>query len=404
MATPSLYRRDPDDEIRLAAHPSGGRALRIAFLIDRLNHAGAAQQLVMLAKALRDAGHSVVVIVFYDDSPLEADLRRSGVPVRTLGKQGRWDTLGFVRRLVSVVEQERPDVLHSYLGVPNLLAVVLKPLLPPVKIVWAVRASDIRMQWYGWIPRMLDGLAPLLSCVPDLIIANSVAGQRHAVARGYPALKVVVVSNGIDTGRFAPCFDARTRFRHRWRIGAHDKLVGLVGRLDPIKDHATFLRAARMLTAARSDVRFACVGDGPDGYTIKLQRLAANLGLGDRIVWVPNQTDMNEVYNGLDVLCSTSLSEGFPNVVAEAMACGVPCVVTGVGDSARVVGRYGVAIPARDAQALADGIHAVLQTPVREIARIAGARRAWIASQFSLDRLLQASERALGSLLDAPAP
>lgn len=159
-----------------------------------------------------------------------------------------------------------------------------------------------------------------------------------------------------------------------------------------------------MLTAARSDVRFACVGDGPDGYTIKLQRLAANLGLGDRIVWVPNQTDMNEVYNGLDVLCSTSLSEGFPNVVAEAMACGVPCVVTGVGDSARVVGRYGVAIPARDAQALADGIHAVLQTPVREIARIAGARRAWIASQFSLDRLLQASERALGSLLDAPAP
>jgi len=86
------------------------------------------------------------------------------------------------------------------------------------------------------------------------------------------------------------------------------------------------------------------------------------------------------------------------------MACGVPCVVTDVGDSTRVVGRYGVTVPSRDVRALADGIQAVLDTPKREIVRMAGARRAWIASEFSVDRLVRASERALVSLMEVSAP
>jgi glycosyltransferase involved in cell wall biosynthesis len=390
--------RDRDDASDRAVRAAGGRAFRIAFLIDRLNQAGAARQLVLLARALSEAGHAVVVIAFYD-TPLEMELRQSGVRVLMLGKRHRWDIVGFLRRLVAVVQQEQPDVLHSYLGVSNLLAVVLKPVLPPVKIVWAVRASDTRMQWYGWIPRALDVLAPALSRLPDLIIANSIAGQRHAVERGYPAHKVTVVSNGIDVERFAPCVDARVRFRHRWRIAAEIKLIGVVGRLDPIKDHATFLQAAAIVVAARPDVRFACVGDGPDDYAIALQRLAASLGLRDRVVWIPSQADMMTVYNGLDVLCSTSRSEGFPNVVAEAMACGVPCIVTDVGDSARVVGPHGAVIGAGDVRALADCLQSVLATPVRAHAQAAIAGRAWIASEFSVDRLRHASERALASLV-----
>jgi glycosyltransferase involved in cell wall biosynthesis len=248
---------------------------------------------------------------------------------------------------------------------------------------------------------VLDELAPALSRYPDLIIANSIAGQRHAIERGYPARKVTVVSNGIDVERFASCLDARRRFRHRWRIGAEDKVIGVVGRLDPIKDHATFLRAAAIVADARSDVRFACVGDGPDDYTVTVRRLAVRLGLRDRAVWIPSQTDMAAVYNGLDVLCSTSRSEGFPNVVAEAMACGVPCIVTDVGDSARVVGSHGAVIGVADVRALADGIHTVLETPARALAQAAIARRAWIASEFSLERLRDTSERALAALVAA---
>jgi glycosyltransferase involved in cell wall biosynthesis len=212
-----------------------------------------------------------------------------------------------------------------------------------------------------------------------------------------------VVSNGIDTERFAPCAASRARFRERWSIRPGEKLVGVVGRLDPIKDHATFIRAARLL-ADRDGVRFACVGDGPEPWRLTLQRLVAEHQLTARFVWVPGDADMTDVYNGLDVLCSSSLSEGFPNVIGEAMSCGVPCVVTDVGDSARLVGRHGHVVPPGDAQRMADRVQVILDTPPAELTRMAAARRAWIARQFPVGDLLRASEQAIFSLLREPAP
>jgi glycosyltransferase involved in cell wall biosynthesis len=376
--------------------------MRIAFLIDRLNYGGAERQLVVLANTLSQAGHTVVVLVFYDDNVLEPELRASGVRIRSLRKRGRWDIAGFMRRLLVALRQERPDVLHSYLGVPNILAAMIKPLFPSMNVVWAVRASDMPLHWYGSLPRLLDVLARLLSICPDLIIANSSAGRRHVVAAGYPARKVVVVHNGIDTDRFTPSADARARFRRQWHVPPEHALVGLVGRIDPVKDHATFLRAARILIG-RSDVRFACIGDGPEPWRHALREQAEALGLEDAVIWIPAQADMTEVYNGLDVLCSSSVSEGFPNVVAEAMACGVPCVVTDVGDSARVVGRHGRVVPAGDAYAIADGIAQLLKTPLADRARMAAANRAWISQEFSVTMLRRGSEAAIRSVRRASA-
>jgi glycosyltransferase involved in cell wall biosynthesis len=406
MAVSSLLPRlaERDDQDRCEARAVPARRLRIAFLIDRLNHAGAARQLVLLARALHDAGHSVIVIVFYDDdNPLESELRTAGIRVRSLGKRSRWEIVRFYRRALRAVRQEEAEVLHSYLGVPNLFAVALKAGVRSTKIVWAVRASDTRMQWYGWIPRILEALSPALSRYADLIVANSFAGRAYIVTSGYPPDKVIVIPNGIETACFIPSAEGRARFRERLGLGPAVPLVGIVGRLDPIKDHPTFLRAARIV-AARTDARFVCVGDGPDTYRRELQDLAAQLGIEARVLWVPSQSNMTDVYNGLDVLASSSVSEGFPNVVAEAMACGVPCVVTDVGDSARVAGRYGCTVPARDPRALADGIHQVLTIPPGERPRMADARRAWVGREFSCDRLLRASERALGSLLKRHEP
>jgi glycosyltransferase involved in cell wall biosynthesis len=376
-----------------AAAPS----LRIAFLIDRLNYGGAERQLVLLANTLRAAGHSVVVFVFYDGNDLESDLRAAGVRVRSLRKKGRWDIAGFLRRLVQAIAHERPNVLHSYLGVPNIVAAAIKPFFPSMRVVWAVRAADMPADCYGPLPRALETVARLLSRCPDLIIANSSAGRRHVVASGYPAPKVIVVPNGVDTDRFAPSADARLRFRQRWRIPPSDALVGLVARIDPVKGHATFLQAARLL-AERKHVRFACVGDGPEPLKLALRQQAEALGLGDALTWIPAQADVNAVYNGLDVLCSSSVSEGFPNVVAEAMACGVPCVVTDVGDSALVTGPEGCVVPPRDATALADGIRRLLDVLPAERARMARANREWIVSQFSVITLRRRSEQAILSL------
>jgi glycosyltransferase involved in cell wall biosynthesis len=388
-----------DDELETPSRVATGSA-PIAFLIDRLNYGGAARQLVVLSGALRRRGHRVVVMVFYSNGPLEPELRASGVDVRVLNKRGRWDLLRFGLQLCRVIRQERPHVLHGYLGVPNICAVALKPLFPSLKVVWAVRSSNMQLETYGWLPRVLDRIEAALSRYADLIIANSVAGFEHVMTRGYPAERLRIIPNGIDTDRFAPSSEARWRIRAEWGLKPNENVIGVVGRLDPLKGHHTFLEAAAILGRERREVRFVCIGDGPASYRAELQRRAAELGVDRRLLWVPNQADMAAVYNGLDVLCSPSYSEGFPNVIGEAMACGVRCVVTDVGDSADLLGVPNLTVRPRDPRALAMRLDFVLDSPAKDVARATEEARQRILRRFSIANLAQATEAAIAPWLE----
>lgn len=377
--------------------------IKIAFLIDRLNYGGAARQLVVLANALQQHGHAVVVLVFYAGGELERELRSSAVVVHVLNKRGRWDLVRFARHLIRVLREEQPQVLHGYLGIPNLVAILLKPLFPGLKVIWAIRASDMQLHRYGRLPQLLDRLASFLSRYSDLVIANSFAGSAHVLSKGYPSRKVIVIPNGIDTDRFVPSSESRMRFRSHLNVATSDKLVGVIGRVDPLKGHETFFRAAAIVARARSDVRFVCVGDAPAAERRTLHELGAELGLTDRLLWVPPQADMTSVYNGLDVLCLPSYSEGFPNALGEGMACGVPCVTTDVGDCALILARPRFVVPPGDAYALATRLQAVLNSPSDEIARMAADGRRRIVGTFSIANLVRATEHAIVPLLDGTA-
>jgi glycosyltransferase involved in cell wall biosynthesis len=181
-------------------------------------------------------------------------------------------------------------------------------------------------------------------------------------------------------------------------VGDGERLVGLVSRLDPVKDHRTFLNAAADVARAREDVRFACVGDGDSQYRHAMQGLAHALGIGDRVLWIGARSDVTAVYSALDVSCSSSASEGFPNAVGEAMACGVPCVVTDVGDCAWLVGDPRLIVPRGDPRALAECIQLVLSLDPVERTRLCGELRDRVLAQFSVAHLADATERALLAL------
>lgn len=370
--------------------------MKIVFLVRALDIGGAETQLTALATGLKAAGHTVAVAVFYAGGPLEASLRRAGIAVLALDKHGRWDLIGFARRLIRALRKAQPDVVHGYLVGPNVLSVLAKPFLPGARIVWGVRASNMELQRYDWLARAMFRLSCRLARFADLIITNSVAGRDYHVTCGFPTEKIRVIANGIDIDRFRPDPGARRRQRTAWGVADEDKLIGLVARLDPMKDHATFLRAARMLLDGRTDVRFVCVGDGPQAYRSELQAQAADLGLGGRVVWDAGGADVAAVYNALDVLSSSSaFGEGFSNAIAEAMACGTPCVATDVGDAARIVGDLGVLVSPRDPQALAAGWQTMLGRIVREGAALGQRARGRIEAEFSSARLVRDTEDVL---------
>lgn len=373
--------------------------MNILFLARALECGGAERQLALLAKRLAANGHTVTVLVFYSGGIFYEDVLRSGVPVLSLNKRGRWDIFGFGVRLLRLVRARRADVVHSYLTVPNLLTALLKPLLPPCRVVWGMRASNVEWTQYDWVSRCVDRIERHLARYADLIIVNSQAGYAHAGRRGFPREKMIVIPNGVDVDQFRPDRSGGEQLRRRWGVRDDEYLIGLVGRIDPMKDHATFIRAAALLAARRSDVRFICIGDGAALYKQSLMTMAQGLGLGQRLHWEPSQADMRPVYNALDILSSTSAwGEGFPNVVAEAMACGVRCVVTNVGDSAVIVNGYGIVAPPGDPASIVEAWMRLMDNRQSVYPAWPQMARTHIEQQFSTERMVQRTVSALQAI------
>lgn len=369
---------------------------KVVFLIRDLNYGGAQRQLVTLVKALdQEDCFDVTVLHFYGGGALLKDMIDRGIPTISLEKQERWDVLGFLGRLFGHLKRIQPDVLHGYLGESNIVTMFLKPLFPSTRIIWGIRGSNTPSDRYGWLGSILSQLERLLSSFTDLIVVNSHTGKADYVNQGFASDKMVVISNGIDTERFGPDSEAGAKVRSEWGISENTILIGLVGRLSPMKDHHTFLKAATLLSKEREDVRFVCVGVGEENYAKELYQLTDDLGIAEKIIWAGGRSDMPAVFNALNIACSSSSDgEGFPNVVGEAMACGVPCVVTDVGDSAWIVGDKGVVVPPKNPEALKTAIKELIdKTNLNDNNRLE--IRQLIVEQFSVRQLVLKTKAAV---------
>ncbi len=366
--------------------------IRVAFLTRSLDVGGAEVQMTALASLLPRPEFATRVLTFYGGGPLKAQIGAAGVPLVDLDKRGRWDLLRFASRLAGSMRAFAPHIVHSYLGGPNLLAAAIKPFLRDSRLVWGVRESDMDFSHYDWTWRATFRLQSMLSFVPDLIVANSQSGLEHCLAQGFRGAQATVVANGIDTQRFQPNRQQGAALRRQWLAGRVGPLIGLVARIDPMKDHNNFLQMIENIALTNREIRFVCIGAGRPKYEAELRSLAQSLGIAERIVWAGHQSDMPAAHNALDLnLLSSAFGEGFPNAVGEAMACGVPCVVTEVGDAALVVGPAGSVVPRRDPAALAAAVRRWLAMPEAERQALAQAARRRVVAEFSAEAMVARS-------------
>jgi glycosyltransferase involved in cell wall biosynthesis len=366
---------------------------KVAFIIRDLNYGGAQRQLITLVKGMDKQSFDVTLLYFYSGGLLLKDLKDSGCRIICLEKQGRWDVLGFFWRLFQHLKTIHPDVLHGYLGESNLAIMFLKPFFPSTRIIWGVRESNTTPDRYGWLGRLLSLLGCSLSAFTDLIIINSHAGKDYFISQGYPSDKMVVISNGIDTERFQPDLEARVRVRAEWGVSENTILIGLVGRIDPMKDHPTFLKAAALLSKERQNVRFVCIGVGEEAYAKELYQLTNDMGISEQVIWAGGRSDMPAVFNALNITCSSSsYGEGFSNAIGEAMACGILCVVTDVGDSAWIVGDAGIVVPPKNPEALSAGWNSLLNLALTDRLALGEKARKTIVEKFSVLNLVQKTE------------
>lgn len=353
------------------------------------------RQLVETARGLQGLGWVVHVVLFYPEGEFLEQLDEARIPWNSLRKRRRLHIAGPVLRLVRILRRERADYLYSFLTEPNIIATVVKPFVRPTKIVWGVRVSNLDLSQHGMFWRSMFQISRRMSRFPELIISNSEAGVRYHSGAGYPPSKFVVINNGIDVQAFVPNQHLGYELRDSWGF-AGKRVVGVVAAIRPMKSHETFLRAAALVDDP--DVRFVCVGSGSQDRLRKLDAMAAALGLTDRLKWVGDQREMPAVMNALDVLClPSSDGEGFPNVLAEAMACGVPCVTTDVGDARRLVEGVGIVVAPNRPDLLAAALRAALAIERDE--SFVSRSRGRIVDHYSIANLARRTAQALEDLV-----
>lgn len=370
--------------------------MRIALLIRALVRGGAERQLVTLAEGLSKKGHEVFVLSFYADGELLPELQRSGAQVRTANKRGRWDMAGFLVRLLRELRDIRPQVLYSSMPAANIVGCLAGRLAGRPRIVWRAASSEMDLARYDRFSALSYRIEAACSSMAGVIVANSVAGRKAAVERGFAPGKVKVVRNGVRTDVFQPDKGAGAALRRQWGIDDGSWVIGQVARSDPKKGYEDFLDAAALLCERRSDVRFLCVGIEPGDYAHVLGERAAGNGIASRVTWRGMEEDMGAVYNAMDInTLASRFGEGCPNAVGEAMACGVPCVVTDVGDSGIVVGRTGEVVPPASPPDLVEGWMRQLEKLEADRSAVKEAARARIIEEFSVERYVEETEAIL---------
>ena len=333
-------------------------SLKVFLVIRDLSPGGTQRQVVFLANALARSGQRVGILTFYDALDGYASHLDANVVCHSLHKAGRWDLVGFAIRFARVLRQSRPDVLYSFLDGANLFSALMSMIVKGChhRLVWGIRSSFMDWSAYDWTWKLLNRFLFWLARSPDLVVFNSIRGQHYYAEKGFRPRQQVVIANGVDTQRFYPDAQARSQMRAELAVDSDNVLIGTVGRIDPIKDLQTFIVVASRLIDLDSRYRFVIVGSGPSADERALQQAIEQNKMTRSVVRVKQSARVRDYYNAMDIFVSCSRGEGFPNTVGEAMACGVPCIVTDVGDCRLLVGDTGVVVDIGDTTAIVAGV------------------------------------------------
>ena len=374
---------------------AGARAapIEVMHVITSLDIGGAETMLAQLVAGDTAGPVSHGVVSLKPGGALRESLEDAGIPVTDVGVGKRRGALTGLVRLAGLIRSRRPAVVHTWLYHADLLgtlALVLSGRRRATRLVWGVRCANMDMRRYSLSTRCVLKLLSLLSSRSDLVLCNSDAGRAVHERLGYRPPRWRVIPNGVDVDRFRPRPGERAAIRAELGLDDMSFVVGMCARVDPMKDYDNFVKASAAFAETAPEARFVLVGAGTDEPGSALDWAITVSGIAGRFVRLGQRQDIDRIHAALDVATLSSVSEGFPNVLAEAMACGVPCVATDVGDSSSIIGDTGLVVPPRDAEALSAAWDRLRrESRDHRAARGAAARRR-VASRYALATMIEA--------------
>jgi glycosyltransferase involved in cell wall biosynthesis len=302
-------------------------------------------------------------------------------------------------RLFKLIMHLRPHIVQTWMYHSDLIGGLISRLSGNARVIWGVRTTDVNIQ-QPWTTKTISRVCAWLSYfIPHAIVAAAEASRRSHVAAGYRASLFHVIPNGFDTSGLSIISANSQDIGFQFGFSNVHRIVGCIGRFHPAKDHRNFVQAAGLVAAKHADVRFLMVGRGLDSSNAELAGWLAQTGVADRFVLLGERSDVPLCLAAMDIFCLPSRTEGFPNVVGEAMAMGLPCVVTDVGDASFLLGDGGVVVPKEDSHALAAGLLRLLSMSDQERMDIGARGKARVESEFSMERTRERFEAVYRQVL-----
>jgi glycosyltransferase involved in cell wall biosynthesis len=344
----------------------------------------------MVTASPRPADEIMIVSLVPGDSYAER-LQNAGITVVQLDFAGMIGIASGLYRLAKLIRDFEPDIVQGWMYHGDLAALIglaLSGRRRRTRLIWSIRCSDMDLSRYGLGFRLVVKACALLSRRPDLITANSAAGLKTHLRLGYRPRRTEVIANGIAIEEFKPDPAARAAVRRELGISGDAIVIIHVARTDPMKDHATFLAAMEQLPEL-----VALLVIPNNEHDLPAERNLFRIG---------RRRDMTRIFAAADFVVSSSrYGEGFSNVLAEGMACGLPAVATDVGDAKLIVGDSGLIVPPQNPDALAAAIGMLASEQAAARAERAAKARARIVECFPMSRAVQRYVQVYASL---PSP
>lgn len=364
----------------------------VFHLITGLECGGAEHLLQQFILASDPRRFRHVVISMQEGGAIAVELKNAGVEVRSLAMTRGFPSPVGIARLVRLLQEFKPDIVHCWLYHGCLAGLIGKQLVGVPRLIWGLHSANPGLRAYSLLTRGVVRLCAMFSSRVDAIIAVSQRCWTVHQDLGYETGRMRIIANGVDVKRFSPDASARRAVLEELGLPQQSILVGLFARYSPMKDHATFLRAGELVRQRCADVRFILAGSGITPDNQPLLQLVRDSKLEDAVCLLGSRHDMPRLAAALDIACLSSWSESFGIVALEAMACAVPCVVTNVGDLASVVQNTGRVVPPSDPSAMAKAMMALIAMPPNARAAMGQRARERVLEQYALPKMVNAYE------------
>ena len=376
--------------------------MKILYIISGLPTGGAEMMLYKLLSVIDRDIFEPVVISLTDYGSLGNNIKNLNIPVYKMEMKAGFPNPYKVWGFIKLIRKIKPELIQGWMYHGNLAALLAKWVLPNrVFLLWNIRHTPDDLKKEKRLTALVIRLGAKFSSHPDRIIYNSnVSEQKHELL-GYDNKNKSIIPNGFNCEQFKPFDNAKSKLRHSLGLKKDTLLIGLVARYHIMKDHITFLHSAGKLNKTYPEIHFVLVGQDVDKNNHFLIKLIEDLKITKNVHLLGKRMDVDEITAGLDIACSSSSwGESFSNAIGEAMACGIPCIVTDVGDSARIVGETGIVVKPGDRKAFTGAMITLIKMSFEERLRLGKLARNRIIKLFSLDPVVKQYEDMYQNLLN----